>query len=113
MARIRRNVEFWKQRVQQWEGSGLGAGEFAAQEGLRVERLRFWKRRLDADGARGTSASKASSAKPSFLPVVIAASRSDLKPLLEVVVRTGHTVRVPVDFDDAALLRLLAVLGAA
>ena len=51
MARLRRGEQFWKERVQQWLASGLGAREFAAREGVRAERLFFWKRRLRASSA--------------------------------------------------------------
>ena len=46
MARLRRDERFWKERVQQWTASGMTAREFASREGLRKERLFFWKRKL-------------------------------------------------------------------
>jgi SNF2-related domain len=52
MARLRREERFWKERVQQWAASGLSAREFASREGLRKERLFFWKRRLRASSPR-------------------------------------------------------------
>ena len=115
MKRVRHDGEFWTERVQQWTTSGLSARDYATREGLKVERLWVWKRRLGTQGTLTPSTQPTSRSKPSFLPVVIAASHAGLssRPPLEVVMRSGHTVRVPSDFDDAALVRLLTVLGAA
>ena len=115
MKRVRHDAAFWRERVQQWTASGLSARDYAAREGLKAERLWVWQRRLGAQGMQTPSAQSTSRAKPSFLPVVIAATRagSSSHSPLEVVMRSGHTVRVPADFDDAALVRLLTVLGGA
>jgi hypothetical protein len=107
MARQRRGERFWKDRVQEWSSSGLSAREFASREGLRPERLSYWQRRLRVSSAiavAGVSFAKVA-VKP---PVPEAISES-----LEIVTRSGHTVRVRSQFDEKALLRLLAVLGGA
>ncbi len=36
----------WRERVARWRASGLGARQFAAGEGVSVETLRRWVRRL-------------------------------------------------------------------
>jgi hypothetical protein len=105
--RVRKDERFWKERVQQWTASGLSARAFATREGLRSERLFFWKRRLRASSAMAVASlsfAKVSVAPP---PREVAVSP------LEVVTRSGHTVRVGSHFDEAALLRLLTVLGGA
>jgi transposase len=107
MARVRRDERFWKECVQRWAASGLSAQEFASREGLRKERLFHWKRRLRESSAVAV-------AGVSFAKVEIQASRG--KPTsdaLEVVTRSGHTVRVGANFDESALRRLLTVLGGA
>jgi hypothetical protein len=105
--RVRRDERFWKDCVQQWATSGLSAGAYAAREGLRKERLFFWKRKLRASAAMAV-------AGVSFAKVSVAPSRAlPVGGPLEVVTRSGHTVRVAADFDEAALLRLLSVLGGA
>jgi hypothetical protein len=108
MARVRRDERFWKERVQQWLSSGLGAREFATREGLRPERLSFWKRRLRASSAMAV-------AGVSFAKVTVAPSRAESTTggSLELVTRSGHTVRLRADFDEATLRRLLTVLGGA
>ncbi|HSY21127.1 MAG TPA: hypothetical protein VK841_03385 [Polyangiaceae bacterium] len=108
MGRQRRDERFWKERVQLWASSGLSAREFAAREGLRPERLFFWKRRLRASSA--VAVAGVSFAKVAVLPME---SKAAISEALEVVTRSGHTVRVRREFDETALLRLLTVLGGA
>jgi hypothetical protein len=107
MARVRRDERFWKERVERWAASGLSAREFASREGLRKERLFYWKRRVRESVAVAV-------AGVSFAKVAIEAARPEpTREPLEVVTRSGHTVRVGAHFDEAALLRLLTVLGGA
>lgn len=101
--------EQWEQRIRRWQGSGLDAARFAAREGVRPERLRWWRWHLGF-GPRA----KRSSAPPQFVEVVLAgvaeqkaAARegSELEVLIgerRVLVRPG--------FDEQSLRRLLAVL---
>jgi Transposase len=77
--------------------SGLSLGAFAAREGLDAQRLYVWRRRL---GSLATP--------QSFVEVKSAA----LAPI-EVVLRSGHVVRLSPSFDAAAFARLLAVLESA
>jgi hypothetical protein len=107
MARVRRDERFWRDCVQRWAASGLSAQEFGAREGLRNERLFFWKRRLRESSAIAV-------AGVSFAKVEIQPARTKIaSDALEVVTRSGHTVRMGVDFDESALRRLLTVLGGA
>jgi hypothetical protein len=107
MARARRDERFWRECVQRWAASGLSAQEFGAREGLRKERLFFWKRRLRESSAMAV-------AGVSFAKVEIQRSRPKVtSDALEVVTRSGHTVRMGADFDESALRRLLIVLGGA
>jgi hypothetical protein len=106
MARVRRDERFWRERVQQWDTSGLSVREFAAREGLRQERLIFWRRRLRTSAAiavAGVSFAKVS--------VVATPAAEPTAGSLEVLTRSGHAVRVRGHFEESALLRLLSVLG--
>ena len=105
MARARHDEQFWRERVQRWAASGLGAREFAQREGLRPERLFFWKRRLG-----GSSAPTIAGVTFGRVAVQSSSPQRTAEPL-EVVTRSGHTVRVRGHFDEAVLLRLLTVLG--
>ncbi len=77
------------------EDSGLSAAAFAEREGLRVQRLFFWKRRL---GRQQPGAAK-------FVEVAARAAHG-----VEVVLRNGRTLRIPESIDVRALRRLVAAL---
>ena len=107
MARVRRDESFWKERVERWAASGLSGREFAARDGVSTERLFFWKRRLRESVAVTVAGS-------SFAKMAVQSPRAEgAGEPLEVVTRSGHTVRVRSPFDEALLLRLLTVLGGA
>ncbi|HXX67717.1 MAG TPA: IS66 family insertion sequence element accessory protein TnpB [Polyangiaceae bacterium] len=107
MARHRYDERFWRERVERWDASGLSAVDFGAREGLKADRLLFWKRRLRASSAMAVAG--VSFAKVTVQPVVPEVA---LEPL-EVVLRTGHLIRVRARFDEGVLLRLVTVLGGA
>jgi hypothetical protein len=50
-------------------------------------------------------------ATPTFVPLVLNGAESSKPHPLEVLLRSGHRVRVPADFSTAALVRLLGALG--
>jgi len=78
--------------------SGLSVSAFAAREGLDAQLLYVWHRRLGSSTATTQS----------FIEVTSAAVA-----LIEVVLRSGHVVRLSPSFDAAALARLLEVLESA
>lgn len=75
--------------------SGLSVAAFAAREGLDAQRLYGWRRRLGLP----------ESVSPSFVEVTAAA----VAPM-EIILRSGHVVRLSPSFDTPALVRLLKVL---
>jgi hypothetical protein len=80
--------------------------EFATREGVRPERLFFWKRRLRSSSAMAV-------AGVSFARVSVQGVRIEAAEPLELVTRSGHVIRVRPRFDETTLLRLVAVLGGA
>jgi hypothetical protein len=84
MARQRHDERFWRERVEKWDASGLSARDFATREGVRPERLFFWKRRLRASSAMAVAG--VSFAKISVKPVTVEPA---VDPL-EVVTRAGR-----------------------
>jgi hypothetical protein len=108
MTRQRHDERYWREWVEKWQTSGLGAREFAKREGLRHERLFFWKRRLRASSAIAVAG--VSFAKIAVPPRATGAPMSEP---LEVLLRSGHIVRVRPRFCESTLLRLVSVLGGA
>ena len=110
--------ETWAKRVERWKESGLTAAEFAAETGISRNSLSWWKWRLgsDAKKAAGVEGAKRPRVRraarpPSALTFVELPARA-FRESLEVVLQSGVRIRVPVDFDAAALGRLVEVLGA-
>lgn len=78
------------------DSSGLSVARFAVREDVDPQRLYMWRRRLRSDS---------SAAGPAFVEIHAPATS-----VFEVVLRTGHVLRVAPSFDAAALRRLIAVL---
>ncbi len=76
--------------------SGQSLAAFAGAHGLSAERVRWWRKRLRAREV----------APVALVPVAIVGARTPF----EVVVGAA-VVRVPADFDEAALRRLVAALS--
>jgi transposase len=108
MRRQRHDERYWRERVEKWAASGLSAEEFASREGIRPERLFFWKRRLRASSAIAV-------AGVSFAKISVQAKSTEavLAEPLEVLTRSGHVIRVRPRFDESTLLRLVSALGGA
>ena len=73
------------------ERSGLSLAAFAAREDLDVQRLRHWRKRL--------------AAAPAFVELAVREPER-----VEIVLRSGHTLRVPVTIDRTALASLALAL---
>lgn len=77
--------------------SGLSIAAFAAREGLDVQRLYTWRRRLRVEQG----------AAPAFVEV---RATSGSREAFEVVLASGRVLRVPASFDASVLRQLLEVL---
>lgn len=111
----RESRELWKKRVERWKESGLSAGEYAAEIGVKEGTLRHWSWKFSAE-SRGVETlkrptrnkKKSKSASISFVEV----PTSESEAFFEVVLSSKLTIRVPMGFDDASLSRLISVLEA-
>jgi hypothetical protein len=104
----------WRKRLERWEGSGLGPGEFAEREGVPVSTLYRWARRLALGPVKRGRGRPRTRVQPSVLPVVVTPDAAPLlgsAPLLEVLLRSGEVVRVPPGFDDDTFVRVVRALG--
>lgn len=103
--------KFWRGMVRRWRSSGLSVRAFCENQGLLEPAFYSWRRTLAARAAERTPPGRKVRTQelPAFVPVqVAAAARSS--PTLEVVLGPGRVIRVPADFDAAALRSLLAIL---
>jgi len=125
----RQTREEWVKRVERWKDSGLTAAEFAAEIGVSVHSLSWWKWRLSAEG-KAVDRAHAGGETPSLpeakaTPPTTPRKRSRKKSssmtfievpppthssAIEVILAGGHRVRVPIGFDAPTFERLLSIL---
>lgn len=115
----RQSRETWAKRVERWKDSGLTAKEYAAEVGINAQSLSWWKWHLSSTDAAPPKAPptprrprNATPNTPSPVTFVELPATAVAEPF-EVVLPSSVRVRVPSGFDEAALRRLLDVLGAA
>jgi hypothetical protein len=97
----------WAKRVEAWKRSGVPIEKYAARLGINPKSLAWWKWQLASKPARKRQAVAAAS----FTPLTFVEVKASEKAVgLELVLSSGVCVRVPVDFDDVVLGRLLDVL---
>lgn len=102
-----------------WERSGLTQREFAARNGLTPTTISWWRHvfRRAAEGEQPSRSNGSARRAPgtggrdaSFVEVTLPAPADSGSAGFEVVLRTGHVVRVPARFDAAALRAVVAAL---
>ena len=106
-----RSAAQWAELLAEWRRSGLSLRGFAARVGVHHAGLSYWKRKLEDDPPPADA-----TAAPTFVPVTLAAAPTPTAARgadFEVATPAGWRVRVPPDFDAAALARLLGVLRGA
>ena len=111
--------KFWRRTIRQQQHSGLTVRAFCLREGLKEGAFRWWRQALArrdrevADTTQSDREVEPIEAAPTFLPVRLLdpeAIPTRPSPLIEVVLPTGPTVRVPSGFDPRTLGQVLAVL---
>jgi hypothetical protein len=107
----RADRETWAKRVERWKDSGLSAKEFAVELGVSPKSLAWWKWQLTKEDAPTRRRVRRARTKAAISPLTfVEMSASPTRESLEVVLASGARIRVPVDFDPAALGRLVDVL---
>ncbi|HMJ10655.1 MAG TPA: IS66 family insertion sequence element accessory protein TnpB [Polyangiaceae bacterium] len=118
MARASR--EIWAKRVERWKDSGLSAKEFAAELDVSPKSLMFWKWKLrQLESTKGGQIAGGNKRQPrtarmaphSFVQLVPTPAPPSMA--LELVLRDGLVLRVAPGFDEATLLQVASLLGAA
>ena len=94
----------WRDLIARWRRSGISIGDFCIDQGVSESSFYSWKREL---AARDQAVTPTTTAMPTFVPVRVAPSAT-----IEVVLRSGVVVRVPVGADPSAVAQLVAALGA-
>ncbi len=124
--RTTKKERYYRTLLKRQRKSGVSLREVAEEEGIPPSRLRGWKSRIQKlDRQKETSKTSLPKAKESrsraqasapFLPVRIvggAECADGVGPGFEVMLRSGHLVRVPRSFESEGLGRLVRVLESA
>ena len=93
-----------------WKKSGLTLERFAKERGIVPQRMRHWRKKLEAPPTTTTALAKAEP-ELKLLPVEVAAPKRG-EPVA-VYLRSGHIVRVGRGFDEQAFTRVMAILDGA
>jgi hypothetical protein len=96
--------EYWNGHVQQWRNSGLTQKEYCNKEGISLERLGTWKRRLDREGQKQSGALVAVPSR------IVASALHAASPTLRLVVDERYRVEIPDAFSPVTLEKVLQVL---
>ncbi len=98
-----RSIGYWTERegraaVALWRRSGEPLGSYARRVGLSRTRLTYWSGRLDTESAVPTI---------TLAPVRVIASPA--RGAITIELRSGRSVRVEGEFDDATLARVIVI----
>lgn len=97
LSRRRWSAEDARAILDRLDASGLSVREFATREGLDVQRVYRWRAQMRSP--------RGSKEAPAFVEIKAIAAAS-----IEIVLRSGHVVRVRDGFGEDTLRRLVAVL---
>ena len=87
-----------------WRSSGVSIERFAAARGIVAQRIRWWKKKLEGSAP----ASRKSTA---LLPVRVVGTEPTRGAPVQVILPSGHIVRVGRGFDEDTFARVMAILG--
>jgi hypothetical protein len=98
-----------------WQRSGLTLREFGQQRGIPLSTLTWWRQVFRRAGEPVKPESKRAPVNDAvvFTEVPRPATVPTTPPVLEIVLRSGHVLRVPAGADTTTLQRVLQVLQTA
>jgi hypothetical protein len=108
----RRSASEWQSLILRWEASGESLEHFCRRQGIHPPTLRWWRWRLKDLGLAKPESPRA--ATPQFAEICLAEPAEGASEAggFELRWSDGLTLRIPRQFDEVALRRLLMVLEA-
>ncbi len=98
-----------------WQRSGLTLREFGQRREIPLSTLTWWRQVFRRAGEQVDTAPKSASGSDGvvFTEVPRPATVSTTPPVLEILLRSGHVLRVPAGADTETLQRVLQALQTA
>ena len=97
--------QFWQMAIEIWQDSGMSVSKFCKAEGLSEGAFYSWRKRLSCRRAQQNKQTGSSSS--SFIEVAM--PKSD-HAALELVLSSGHTLRISSTADNKILSNVISVL---
>ena len=97
--------QFWQMVIETWQDSGMSISKFCKAEGLSEGTFYNWRNRLSG---RGSQRNKQADLSPSAF-IEVAMPKSDHAPL-ELLLSSGHTLRIGSTADNKTLSNVISVL---
>jgi hypothetical protein len=98
-----------RRELARWQRSGLKLREYGQQHGIPLSTLTWWRRVFRRAGAEDGNGASAENAMV-FTEVRKPANVPGTPAVLEIVLHSGHLVRVPAGADSDTLRRVLQAL---
>lgn len=101
--------QFWQMAIEAWQASGLSVRQFCKQEGLSESSFYVWRKQLRHPAAPEPEAGTSWPSSP-FIQVSL-----PKRPAwwMELVLSSGHTLKIPAGIDRATLTAVFSALGEA
>ena len=97
--------QFWLMVLETFKSSGLSVRQFCQQEGLSEPSFYSWRKRLTE--ARKTDVNRSESQQETFIQVSMPSTESGC---LELVLASGHTLRIPLNTDSTFLTGVFSAM---
>ena len=104
-----------RRMLARWQRSGLTLREFGQQRGIPLSTLTWWRQvfRRAGEPVKRVPESAPAAKRVVFTEVPRPATVPTTPPVLEIVLRSGHVLRVPAGADTDTLQRVLQALQTA
>lgn len=99
--------QFWQMVLDTFRASGLSVRRFCQQEGLSEASFYAWRKKLSKSQKSGPGNEQTPPEPESFIQVPVVPSESSC---LELVLASGHVLRIPSDIQRAFLSDVLSAV---
>ena len=97
--------QFWRMAIETWQASGLSIRQFCKQEGLPEPAFYSWRKKLTSGDPESQNQNTSA-----FIEVAVPRSNS---AVIELLLTSGNTLRIPAGADSTTLSTVLSVVRAA